>query len=77
MICKVKINKEGQTHLKGIKYEIFNTGSIQFVDYNGNGLFYSFNNYAQEVLLNMKVNKHNFYYIKINYNYFDLLEGQS
>lgn len=35
-------------NITGIKYEVFNTGSVQFVDWNGNGLFFGYDNYNKE-----------------------------
>jgi hypothetical protein len=49
----------------GVKYEVFNMGGIQFVDQNGNGLFYNYCNYPKELssrkkerisLKNIKIN---------------------
>jgi hypothetical protein len=34
----------------GLKYEIFNTVGIQFVDVNGNGLFFGYENFSKDPL---------------------------
>jgi hypothetical protein len=40
----------GLSNIMGIKYEIFNTGAVQFVDWNGNGLFFNWDNYSKDPL---------------------------
>ena len=54
VICKIRPNETGLTNILGIKYEIFNVGGVQYGDNNGNGLFYSFDNYPVECALNKK-----------------------
>ena len=41
---KIHPNKEGITTIIGVKYEIINTVGIQYIDDNGNGLFYNYEN---------------------------------
>ena len=41
---KIHPNKEGITTIIGVKYEMINTVGIQYVDDNGNGLFYNYEN---------------------------------
>ena len=41
---KVHPNKEGITSIIGLKYEMINTVGIQYIDDNGNGLFYNYEN---------------------------------
>ena len=41
---KVHPNKEGITTIIGVKYEMINTVGIQYIDDNGNGLFYNYEN---------------------------------
>ena len=44
IFSKIYCNVEGTTSIIGIKYEIINTVGIQYVDDNGNGLFYNYEN---------------------------------
>ena len=41
---KIHPNKEGITTIIGVKYEMINTVGIQYIDDNGNGLFYNYEN---------------------------------
>ena len=41
---KIHPNKEGITSIIGVKYEMINTVGIQYIDDNGNGLFYNYEN---------------------------------
>ena len=41
---KIHPNKEGVTTIIGVKYEMINTVGIQYIDDNGNGLFYNYEN---------------------------------
>ena len=41
---KIHPNKEGITSIIGLKYEMINTVGIQYIDDNGNGLFYNYEN---------------------------------
>ena len=41
---KIKLKKEGLTTIIGVKYEMINTVGIQYIDDNGNGLFYNYEN---------------------------------
>ena len=44
IFSKIHPDTEGTTTIIGIKYEIINTVGIQYVDDNGNGLFYNYEN---------------------------------
>ena len=44
IVSKVHPNMEGKTNIIGVKYEIINTVGVQYVDDNGNGLFYNYEN---------------------------------
>jgi len=48
IIAKIKPNISGMTNIIGIQYEIINSVAIQYVDNNGNGLFYQYENYIDE-----------------------------
>ena len=48
IISKIKPNISGITNIIGIQYEIINNVAIQYIDNNGNGLFYQFENYVDE-----------------------------
>jgi hypothetical protein len=48
IIAKIKPNISGITNIIGIQYEIINSVAIQYVDNNGNGLFYQYENYIDE-----------------------------
>ena len=41
---KIRPNEEGTTTIIGVKYEMMNTIGIQYIDDNGNGLFYNYEN---------------------------------
>ena len=41
---KIRPNEEGTTTIIGVKYEMINTIGIQYVDDNGNGLFFNYEN---------------------------------
>ena len=41
---KIHPQKEGITSIVGVKYEMINTVGIQYIDDNGNGLFYNYEN---------------------------------
>ena len=41
---KIRPNKEGTTTIIGVKYEMINTVGVQYIDDNGNGLFYNYEN---------------------------------
>ena len=41
---KIHPKKEGITSIIGVKYEMINTVGIQYIDDNGNGLFYNYEN---------------------------------
>jgi len=41
---KIRPNEEGTTNIIGVKYEMINTIGIQYIDDNGNGLFYNYEN---------------------------------
>lgn len=42
--CKIRPNEIGETNIIGVKYEIYNTIGVQFVDDNGNGIYFNYNN---------------------------------
>ena len=44
IVSKIHPNIEGKTNIIGVKYEIINTVGVQYVDDNGNGLFYNYEN---------------------------------
>jgi hypothetical protein len=41
---KIRPNEEGTTTIIGVKYEMINTIGIQYIDDNGNGLFFNYEN---------------------------------
>ena len=41
---KIRPNEVGTTNIIGVKYEMINTIGIQYIDDNGNGLFYNYEN---------------------------------
>ena len=41
---KIRPNEEGTTNIIGVKYEMINTIGIQYIDDNGNGLFFNYEN---------------------------------
>lgn len=64
-MCKIKPNERGITNIVGIKYEIYNNGCVQFVDWNGNGIFFSYENFSKDTLPSNKKDKINLKNIKI------------
>ncbi len=59
VICKIKPDAVGLTSILGIKYEVFNLGGVQYVDKNGNGLFFNHTNYEQISTKKEKINMNN------------------
>ena len=59
IISKIKSNISGITNIIGIQYEIINSVAIQYVDNNGNGLFYQFENFIDESYMNDEKEKVN------------------
>jgi hypothetical protein len=53
-VCKIKPIECGLTNITGIKYEVFSVGGVQFIDKNGNGLFYNYCNISKELFSNKK-----------------------
>ena len=43
-VCRFKLNQSGILNILGIQYEIENSVAVQYCDYNGNGMFYQFEN---------------------------------
>ena len=54
VICKIKPIENEITSIIGIKYEVFNVRSVQYVDKNGNGFFYNYENICRDYSLNKK-----------------------
>lgn len=50
IVCKIRPSIPGILNITGVKYEIGNTISIQYADYNGNGLYSNFENLSKDSL---------------------------
>ena len=50
IICKIHPQEDGITDIIGVQYEIVNSIAQQYVDDNGNGLYYNFENISDDSL---------------------------
>ena len=53
-VCNIKLNQSGILNILGIQYEIENSVAVQYCDYNGNGMFYHFENVLFDPMSGLK-----------------------